>query len=112
MKISVWLAVLACAFVLPWGTPRAVAADNEKVAAELRAIIDNGEPAIGNEDNDVVDRIRQIEVNLERQRWMDDNLGSYYIFVNVADQQLKVMLDGQTIHTARLVVGKRDPEGT
>lgn len=54
----------------------------------------------------VADRIRQIEVNLERQRWMDDNLGGYYIFVNVADQQLKVVQNGQTIHTARLVVGK------
>ena len=52
MKHSVWLAVCACAFVLAWGTPGAVAADNEKVAAELRTIIDNGEPAIGNEDND------------------------------------------------------------
>src|SRR5262245_8892252 len=28
------------------------AAENEKVAAELKTIIDNGEPAMGTEDND------------------------------------------------------------
>ena len=60
MKNSVWLAVCAWAFVLMWGTPGAIAADNEKVAAELRTIIDNGEPAIGNEDND--ERIVEVYV--------------------------------------------------
>ena len=42
------------------GTPGAIAAENEKVAAELRTIIDNGEPAIGNEDND--ERIVEVYV--------------------------------------------------
>ncbi len=54
----------------------------------------------------VVNRVRQIELNLERRRWMDDDLGPYYILVNVADQELKVVKDGKTVHTARLVVGK------
>jgi murein L,D-transpeptidase YcbB/YkuD len=54
----------------------------------------------------VASRIRQIELNLERRRWMDDDLGSYYILVNVADQELKVVKDGKTVHTARVVVGK------
>ena len=54
----------------------------------------------------VAGRIRQMEVNLERRRWMDDDLGDYYIFVNVADQQMKVVRNGRTVHTARLVVGK------
>jgi murein L,D-transpeptidase YcbB/YkuD len=54
----------------------------------------------------VAQRIRQIELNLERRRWMDDDLGPYYILVNVADQELKVVKDGKTVHTARLVVGK------
>ena len=52
------------------------------------------------------DRIHQIALNMERRRWMDDDLGSYYVFVNVADQALKVVKDGKTIHTARVVVGK------
>jgi murein L,D-transpeptidase YcbB/YkuD len=54
----------------------------------------------------VAARIRQIELNLERRRWMTDDLGPYYILVNVADQELKVVKDGKTIHTAKLVVGK------
>ena len=54
----------------------------------------------------VASRIRQIEINLERRRWMDDDLGPYYILVNVADQELKVVKDGKTVHTAKLVVGK------
>ncbi|MEM1049558.1 MAG: L,D-transpeptidase family protein [Pseudomonadota bacterium] len=60
------------------------------------------------------ERVRQIEINLERRRWMPDDLGSYYVFVNLADQYLKVVRrvekDGvsreKTLHAARTVVGK------
>ncbi len=56
-------------------------------------------------------RIRQIELNMERRRWMQDNLGDFYIFVNLADQYLKVVKRNgegkeKTIHTAPVVVGK------
>lgn len=56
-------------------------------------------------------RIEQIRINLERRRWMPADFGDYYIFVNLADQFLKVVRrrdDGRekTIHTALLVVGK------
>ncbi len=51
-------------------------------------------------------RVRQMEVNMERRRWMEDDLGRRYIFVNLADQFLKVVSKGKTIHTARTVVGK------
>ncbi len=54
----------------------------------------------------VARRIRQIELNLERRRWMDDDLGGDYVFVNVAAQEMKVVRDNQTVHSARLVVGK------
>lgn len=54
----------------------------------------------------VAKRIVQIELNLERRRWMDDDLGPYYILVNIADQELKVVKEEKTIHTARVVVGK------
>jgi len=59
-------------------------------------------------------RVEQIEVNLERRRWMPDDLGDYYIFVNLADQYLKVVkriekngkTREKTLHAARAVVGK------
>ncbi len=51
-------------------------------------------------------RIRQLEVNLERRRWLDREPGGFYVFANLADQELKVVKQGKTIHTARIVVGK------
>jgi L,D-transpeptidase YcbB len=51
-------------------------------------------------------RVRQLEVNMERRRWMNRELGDLHIFVNLADQYLKVVKDEKTIHTALLVVGK------
>ena len=51
-------------------------------------------------------RIEQIELNLERRRWMPPHFGDYYVFVNLADQFLKVVRHPKTIHTALLVVGK------
>ncbi len=54
----------------------------------------------------IQDRLIQMEINMERRRWMRDDLGDFYIFSNLADQNLKVVRNGKTIHTARVVVGK------
>jgi L,D-transpeptidase YcbB len=55
-------------------------------------------------------RVRQLELNMERRRWMRDDLGDFYVFVNLADQYLKVVERQanreRTIHTALTVVGK------
>ncbi|MEP3469092.1 L,D-transpeptidase family protein, partial [Marinobacter alexandrii] len=51
-------------------------------------------------------KLIQMELNMERRRWMRDDLGNFYIFVNLADQNLKVVRNGKTIHTTRVVVGK------
>jgi murein L,D-transpeptidase YcbB/YkuD len=51
-------------------------------------------------------RIRQIEINMERRRWMPDDLGQKYVWVNIADFYLKVVQRTETIYTARIVVGK------
>ncbi len=55
-------------------------------------------------------RIKQMVINLERRRWMKDDLGKRYVFVNLADQYLKVVdtlaTREKTIHVARIVVGK------
>jgi murein L,D-transpeptidase YcbB/YkuD len=50
-------------------------------------------------------RIEQMAMNLERRRWLPDNLGERYVFVNMADFELKVVDGSRTIHTARVVVG-------
>ena len=45
-------------------------------------------------------------LNMERRRWMPDDLGRRYIFVNLADFVLKVVDGPKTIYDSRVVVGK------
>lgn len=54
----------------------------------------------------VEERIATMELNMERRRWMDDDLGHTYVFVNLADFELKVVRGDKTVHTARTVIGK------
>jgi murein L,D-transpeptidase YcbB/YkuD len=51
-------------------------------------------------------RIDQMILNLERRRWMPDDLGQRYVFVNLADFELKVVHEPKTIWDTRVVVGK------
>ncbi|MEM7022207.1 MAG: L,D-transpeptidase family protein [Pseudomonadota bacterium] len=51
------------------------------------------------------DRIRQMVLNLERRRWMPDDRGDRYVFVNLADFELKVVDGPKTVFDTRVVVG-------
>ncbi len=51
------------------------------------------------------ERIRQIELNLERWRWLPHDLGARYILVNIADFRLDVMEAGHSALDMRVVVG-------
>jgi murein L,D-transpeptidase YcbB/YkuD len=51
-------------------------------------------------------RLRQIEINLERMRWISRNLGHRYIVVNIADYRLDVFEYGEKIMSKEVVVGK------
>ena len=51
-------------------------------------------------------RIEQMILNLERRRWMVDDLGQRHIFVNLADQQLKLVDGPRTLLDMPVVVGK------
>ncbi len=50
--------------------------------------------------------IRQIEVNLERWRWLPQDLGRKYILVNIPGFQLDLFENGQSLMSMRVVVGK------
>jgi len=52
------------------------------------------------------DHIALILANLERWRWMPEDLGAFYVRVNVPNFNLDVYRDGQVIWTTRIVVGK------
>jgi murein L,D-transpeptidase YcbB/YkuD len=53
----------------------------------------------------VAQRIQQIRVNLQRRRSIPDNLGPHYVFVNMADFNLKAVKEGRTVLTMKVVVG-------
>jgi murein L,D-transpeptidase YcbB/YkuD len=51
-------------------------------------------------------RVRQIEANLERWRWLPEDLGERYILVNVADYTLEVVELGRLVLDMKVIVGK------
>lgn len=51
-------------------------------------------------------RIGQIELNMERYRWLPDNLGARHILVNVPDYHLYAYDDNKEVFQMRVVVGK------
>jgi murein L,D-transpeptidase YcbB/YkuD len=50
--------------------------------------------------------IRQLEINLERWRWLPRNLGPRYILVNIPSYRLEVNADGLNVLSMKVVVGK------
>jgi murein L,D-transpeptidase YcbB/YkuD len=51
-------------------------------------------------------RIRQVQLNMERWRWMPHDLGTRYIVVNIADFNLRVVENHQTVLEMKVVVGR------
>ena len=56
----------------------------------------------------VEERIRQIELNLERWRWLPADLGRRYVMVNVPSFQLAAHEDGRPAVAMKVVTGKPD----
>ncbi len=54
------------------------------------------------------DRIRQIRLNMERWRWLPQDLGERHIMVNTADFKLNVVENEKTTESIRAIVGKRE----
>ena len=53
-----------------------------------------------------------IIANMERWRWMPHDLGGTYVMVNIPDYTLKVVQNGKTVWTTRIVVGKPGEHAT
>lgn len=56
----------------------------------------------------VAQRIRQVELNLERWRWLPDAFGSRYILVNIPSFKMKVIEDGKAVIESNVVVGREE----
>ncbi|HEX6213331.1 MAG TPA: peptidoglycan-binding protein, partial [Vicinamibacterales bacterium] len=68
-------------------------------------------PAVVAEMNVPIDqRIRQIEMNLERWRWLPRDLGDRHILVNIPEYRLEVWEGNQVPLSMRVVVGKQDTQ--
>jgi len=55
-------------------------------------------------------KIETLLINMERWRWLPHDLGSYYVRVNIPEFMLRVVEDGKTIHSTRVVTGKPDKQ--
>ena len=53
----------------------------------------------------IQDRIKLVALNLERRRWMQADFGDTYVFVNLADQVLKLVKNDKTLHAELVQVG-------
>lgn len=52
------------------------------------------------------DRVRQIEVNMERWRWLPQDLGERYLLVNIPNFELNLFEGGEVTMSMRAVVGR------
>ncbi len=64
-----------------------------------------GEQTLATLNVPVAVRQRQIELNLERWRWLPQQLGRRYLLVNIADFRVSVVEDGKTVLSMPAVVG-------
>jgi murein L,D-transpeptidase YcbB/YkuD len=51
--------------------------------------------------------IQRLVVNMERWRWMPDDLGSYHVWNNVPEFSVRVMRRGKTVYSEKVIVGQR-----
>ena len=54
----------------------------------------------------VADLVRQIEINLDRWRWLPRDLGERYVMVNIAGFELDVIESDKPVLSMRIVAGK------
>lgn len=54
----------------------------------------------------VGERVQQILVNMERWRWMPEELGDRYLLVNMAGFELQAVEDGKVVMDMRVIIGR------
>ncbi len=56
----------------------------------------------------VSERMRQVELNMERWRWLPDDFGPRYILVNIPSFKMGVFENGKQVMEAKVVVGRQE----
>ena len=54
--------------------------------------------------------VKQFLVNLERWRWLPEELGTTYVWNNLPEYQTRVIQNGRTIHQERIIIGKPETQ--
>jgi L,D-transpeptidase YcbB len=55
-------------------------------------------------------RIKAILLNMERWRWLPQDLGAFYITANIPEFTLRVFKEDEVVHSTRIVVGKTNTQ--
>ena len=74
----------------------------------LRQALQNFRAGTPAGDKATATRLREIEVNLERQRWLPRRLPAERVWVNVADARLVLYRDDRPVFSTRVIVGQDD----
>jgi murein L,D-transpeptidase YcbB/YkuD len=69
-----------------------------------------GEDTVAELNVPVQERIRQIEINLERWRWLPSTLGDSYVWVNVPEFRMELYDEGRKAIDMAVVVGKQQSQ--
>jgi len=74
----------------------------------LRQALQNSRAGIPGGGKAATPRLREIEVNLERERWLPRRLPADRAWVNVADERLVLYRDDRPAFSTRVIVGQDD----
>jgi L,D-transpeptidase YcbB len=55
---------------------------------------------------------QRLIVNMERWRWMPEDMGEFHVWDNIPEFQTRVFKNGRMIHQARIIVGRTETQTT
>jgi murein L,D-transpeptidase YcbB/YkuD len=77
----------------------------ESHGLEADAVV--GPATLAELNRSAAERIRQIAVNLERWRWLPEDLGRRHVLVNIAGFRLQAVQDGAPVIDSKVIVGRQ-----
>jgi murein L,D-transpeptidase YcbB/YkuD len=78
------------------------------LGSRTRAALNGNErsaPAFGTDEQRLI-------VNMERWRWMPEDMGEFHVWDNIPEYQGRVVRNGQIIHEFKIIVGKPETQTT
>ncbi len=72
----------------------------------LRQALQNFQAGVPGGGKTAAPRLREIEVNLERERWLPRRLPTDRVWVNVADERVVLYRDDRPVFSTRVIVGQ------